>query len=76
MFLSTYHYIPFHYSLALYHQDHLFTCVLFISVMESVKGAQFLNIASLLFLLAALAGSSATPPARVISTLTSIYASL
>ena len=50
------------------------TCVLFISLMQSVNGAQFVNVTFLLVLFAA------APSAEVSSTdlfpLTSIYASL
>ena len=46
----------------------LSTCVLFISLIQSVNGAQFLNITFLLL--------SPAPPATDIVPLTSIYASL
>ena len=44
----------------------LSTCVLFISVNQLVNDAQFLNIACLLFLSAALAASSSPAPTTVI----------
>ena len=48
-------------------------CVLFISLMQSVNGAQFLNTSSL-SLLSGYAGASTR--AAVIVALTSVYASL
>ena len=52
----------------------LFICVLFISLMQSVNGAQFLNITFIFVLLAS--GSAAGVFVTDIVPLTSIYASL
>ena len=51
-------------------------CVLFISLMQLIKGAQFLNITPLSHSSACLAASSASLPLIVIVPLTRIYASL
>ena len=51
-----------------------FICVLFISVMKSVKGAQFLNITFLLVLFTATSADGEF--GTVIVPLTSMYASL
>ena len=56
MLLNNYHYILLNYTSASFAFS---TCVFFISVMQSVNGAQFLNIARLLFLSATLAESCA-----------------
>ena len=52
------------------------TCVLFISLMQLVNGAQFLNATPLSVSSACLAAASAPSPAIVIVPLTRIYASL
>ena len=52
------------------------TCVLFISLMQLINGAQFLNDAPLSLSYACLAAASAPSPAIVIVHLTRIYASL
>ena len=54
----------------------LSTCVLFISYMQLVNGAQFLNATPLSHSSACLAAASAPCPAIVIVPLTRIYASL
>ena len=54
----------------------LSTCVLFISLMQLVKGAQFLNATPLSLSSACLAAASAPSPVIVILPLTKIYASL
>ena len=54
----------------------LSTCVLFISLMQLVKGAQFLNATSLSLSSAYLAATPAPLPVIVIFPLTRIYASL
>ena len=54
----------------------LSTCVLFISLMQLVKGAQFLNATPLSLSSAYLAAASAPAPLIVIVPLTRIYASL
>ena len=54
----------------------LSTCVLLISLMQLVNGAQFLNATPLSFLCACLAATSAPLPLIVIFSLTRIYASL
>ena len=54
----------------------LSTCVLFISLMQSVNGAQFLNATPLSLSSACLAAASAPSPAVAIVPLTRIYASL
>ena len=51
-------------------------CVLFISLMQLIKGAQFLNAAPLSLPSACLAAASAPLPLIVIVPLTRIYASL
>ena len=53
-----------------------FVFLLFISVMQSVNGSQFLNTTFLLSLSAAITAASAPAPTTVIDPLTSIYASL
>ena len=54
-----------------------FVFLLFISVMQSVNGSQFLNTTFLLSLLATIAAASAPAPTTVIvPPLASIYASL
>ena len=53
-----------------------FVFLLFISVMQSVNGSQFLNTTFLLSLSAAITAASAPAPTTVIGPLTSIYASL
>ena len=50
--------------------------MLFISVMQSVNGAQFLNFCCLSFLSVCHAASVVPTPTTVMSPLTSIYASL
>ena len=52
------------------------TCVLFISLMKLVKGAQFLNATPFSLSSAHLAAASAPLPLIVIVPLTRIYASL
>ena len=52
------------------------TCVLFISVMQSAKGGQILDIACLSFLSVTLAGVSAPAPKTIIFPSTSISVSL
>ena len=52
------------------------TCVLFISLMQLVNGAQFLNATPLSVSSACLAAASTPSPAIVIVPLTRIYASL
>ena len=54
----------------------LSTCVLFISLMQLLKGAQFLNATPLSLSFACLAAASAPIPSIVIVHLTRIYASL
>ena len=54
----------------------LSTCVLLISLMQLINGAQFLNDTPLSFSSACLAASSAPAPVIVIFPLTRIYASL
>ena len=54
----------------------LSTCVLFISLMQLVKGAQFLNATPLSPSSSCLAAASAPSPVIVILALTKIYASL
>ena len=51
-------------------------CVLFISLMQLIKGAQFLNATPLSLSSACLAAASAPLPSIVIVPLTRIYASL
>ena len=51
-------------------------CVLFISLMQLINGAQFLNATPLSLSSACLAAASAPSPAIVIVPLTRIYASL
>ena len=53
----------------------LSACVLLISLMQLVNGAQFLNITPLSHLSACLAAASSPAPAIVIVPLTKIYAS-
>ena len=52
------------------------TCVLLISLMQLVKGAQFLNITFLLVLFAAASAAGAAVLLTVIVPLARIYASL
>ena len=54
----------------------LYTYVLFVSVTQSVNGADFLNITCLLFLSACIAASVAPCPIGLMVSLTSKYASL
>ena len=54
----------------------LSTCVLLISLMQSLNGAQFLNATPLSLLSACLVAASDATPAIVIFPLTRIYASL
>ena len=51
-------------------------CVLFISLMQLVNGAQFLNATPLSLSSACLAAASSSAPAIVVFPLTKIYASL
>ena len=53
----------------------LSTCVLFISLIQLVNGAQFLNITPLSHSSACLAAASAPAPSIVIVPLTKIYMS-
>ena len=52
----------------------LSTCVLIIPFIHSGNGAQFSNVACLLFVSAVIAAASAHVPTTVIVALTSIYA--
>ena len=54
----------------------LSTCVLFISLMQIIKGAQFLNATPLSLSSACLAAALSPSPVIVILPLTRIYASL
>ena len=54
----------------------LSTCVLFISLMQLIKGAQFLNATPLSLSSACLAAAPAPAPVIVILPLTRLYASL
>ena len=54
----------------------LSTCVLIISLMQLINGAQFLNAATLSLSSACLVAASASAPVIVIFPLTRIYASL
>ena len=60
-FLNNYSYIPLSYTLAIVTARSLAlsTRVLFVSLMQSVNRAQFLNITSLLFLSAAISATFA-----------------
>ena len=75
-FLNNYHYILLNYALALLHQDifALYTCVMFISLMWSVKGAYFSNITCLFPPSTSLAIASAPALVIVLIPLANMYA--
>ena len=77
MFLHNYHYsIKLYIDITISISFALSICVLFISLMQLVNGAQFLNATPLSLSSACLAGATAPGPAIVIVPLTRIYASL
>ena len=78
MFWNNYQYILSNYILAILYQISLalYIYILFISVLQLINGAQFLNITSLFLSSTCLAASSAPASGIVILPLKIVYASL